>query len=119
MRILRLLCLLALLLPTGGCFGYRLIRPDEVPVPSYEPRPVAMPAECDALLQRAARDGMARLSEVEARTVSFCQGQQLLRAQEEESASRKLEAHASAASLALNVTTVVLGGLIAVLAWVF
>lgn len=119
MRILRLLVLLAMLLPTGGCLGYRLIRPDEVPVPSYEPRPVAIPAECEALLQRAARDGLGRLSETEARTVSFCQGQQLLRAQEEESASRKLEAHASAASLALNVTTVVVGALIAVLAWAF
>ncbi|MEW5927153.1 MAG: hypothetical protein AB1941_06705 [Gemmatimonadota bacterium] len=119
MRILRLICLSALVLFSSGCLGYRLIRPDEVPVPSYEPRPVAIPAECDALLQRAARDGLGRLSETEARTVSFCQGQQLLRAQEEESASRKLEAHASAASLALNVTTVVLGALIAVLAWAF
>ena len=119
MRILRLLCLLALLLPTGGCFGYRLIRPEEVPVPSYEPRPVAIPTECDALLQRAAREGVARLPEAEARTVSFCQGQQLIRAQEEEAASRRLEAHASAASLALNVATVVIGGLVAVLAWVF
>ena len=119
MPILRVLCLLVLLLPAGGCFGYRLIRPDEVPVPSYEPRPVAVPGECEALLRRAAAEGVARLSEAEARTVSFCQGQQLIRAQEEEAASRKLEAHASAASLALNVATVVVGGLIAVLAWVF
>lgn len=119
MRFLRLLVLLALLLPTGGCLGYRLIRPEEVPVPSYEPRPVAIPAECDALLQRAARDGVARLSDAEARTVSFCQGQQLLRAQEEEAASRKLEAHASAAGLALQVATVVAGVLVAVLAWAF
>ena len=119
MRFLRLLCLPALVLLSSGCFGYRLIRPEEVPVPSYEPRPVAVPAECEALLQRAARDGLGRLSETEARTVSFCQGQQLLRAQEEEAASRKLEAHASAASLALNVATVAIGALVAVLAWAF
>lgn len=119
MRFLRSLLLLALLLPTGGCFGYRLIRPDEVPVPSYEPREVPVPADCEALVQRAARDGVDRLGEAEARRVEFCQHQQLLRAQEEEAASRKLEAHSAAAGLALQVTTVVVGAIIAVLAWVF
>lgn len=119
MRFLRSLLVLALLLSTSGCFGYRLIRPDEVPVPSYEPREVPVPADCEALVRRAASGGVDGLSEAEARRVGFCQHQQLLRAQEEEAASRKLEAHAAAAGLALQVTTVVLGALIAVLAWAF
>lgn len=110
---------LGLLLPLSGCFGYRLVRPEEVQVPSYEPREVAVPAECDTLVRRAATEGMSRFTEAEARTVSFCQHQQLLRAQEEEAASRKLEAHAAAAGLALQVTTVVVGAVVAVLAWAF
>jgi hypothetical protein len=117
---IRPLFLLALLLPLNGCFGYRLIRPDEVRTPSYEPRPVAVPAECEPLVARAAAPGgAAGLTEAEARTVEFCQHQQLLRAQEEEAASRKLEAHAQAASFALQVTGVVVGATVAILAWLF
>src|SRR5688500_15188140 len=88
-------------------------------VPSYDPRPVAIPAECDSLIQRAASEGMASLSETEVRTVSFCQHQQLVRAAEEEAAARKLDAHARTAGLALQVGTVVVGATIALLAWVF
>jgi hypothetical protein len=51
--------------------------------------------------------------------VSFCQHQQLLRAQEEEAASRKLEAHARTAGVVLQAATLVLGATIAVLTWVF
>ena len=111
-----LLCLPALL---SGCFGYRLIRPDEVELPSYEAREVLVPAECDVLIRRAATEGVARLTEAEARAAGFCQNQQIRRAQEEEAAARKLEAHSAAAGLALQVTTVVVGGVIAVLAWLF
>lgn len=118
-RVLSLLLLIVLILPQTGCFGYRLVRPDEIDVPSYEPREVPIPAECESLIRRAADGQMGRLTEAEARTLSFCQHQQLIRAQEEEAASRKLEAHAQAASFALQVTTVVVGGLIAVIAWLF
>jgi hypothetical protein len=89
------------------------------PMPSYEPRPVAVPAECEAAIQRAVSAGPSSLSDAEARTVEFCQHQQLVRAAEEEAASRKLDAHARTATLALQVTTLVVGATIAVLAWAF
>lgn len=90
-----------------------------VKVPSYEPRAVAMPAECEALVQRATGGDMATMTDAEARTVAFCQHQQLLRVAEEEAASRKLEAHARVASLGLQVATVVLAATVAALAWAF
>jgi len=93
--------------------------PRAVQVPSYEPRAVAVPAECDTLVQRAAASGAAQLTEAEFRTLSFCQHQQLIRAQEEEAAARRLEAHARTAGLALQVVTVVVGATIAILTWVF
>lgn len=107
------------LLVFSGCFGYRLVRPEEVEVPSYEPRPVAVPAECDALIERAAVEGVRRLAEDEARMLSFCQNQQIIRAQEEEAAYRKLEAHSAAANFILRATVVGIGALIAVLTWMF
>lgn len=120
MRCFRpLLLLLGLPVLLNGCFGYRLIRPDEVTLPSYEAREVPVPAECDTLIRRAAAEGMARLTDTEAKTVGFCQNQQIRRAQEEEAAARKLEAHTAAAGFALQVTTVVIGGAVAVLAWLF
>ena len=88
-------------------------------MPSYEPRPVAIPAECDAAVQRAAAAGLGSLSEAEVRLVSFCQHQQLVRAAEEEAAARKLDAHARTAGLALQVATIVVGATIAVLTWAF
>lgn len=109
-------CLAVLL---SGCGGYRLVRLDEVEVPSYEPREVPVPARCDTLVQQAVAEGLAGLSEADARTLDFCQLQQIRRAQEEEAAARKLEAHAEAAGFALRVATVVAGATIAVLAWVF
>ena len=117
-RIVSLL-LLPLLFASSGCFGYRLVRPDEITVPSYDPRPVAVPVECDPLIQRAATQGLTQLSPAEADLVFFCQTQQLIRAQEEEAASRKLEAHAEAANFALRATVVVVGALVGVLSWVF
>ena len=90
-----------------------------VSMPSYEPRAVAVPPECDALVQRAAAGALATMTDAEARTVAFCQHQQLLRAQEEEAASRKIEAHARVASFGLQVATVVLATTVAVIAWVF
>ena len=119
MRRFRSVLLLALLLPLNSCLGYRLIRPDEVRTPSYEPRAVAVPAECEALIARAAAGGVPQLTETEVRMVDFCQNQQIIRSQEEEAASRKLEAHAQAASFALQVTGLVIGGTIAILAWIF
>lgn len=115
----KLLLLGALLASSSGCFGYRLVRPEEIEVPSYEPRPVAIPATCDVLIERAATEGMRGLQEAEARMVAFCQQQQLIRAQEEETAARKLEAHTEVASFALRATVVAVGALAAVLAWVF
>lgn len=108
--------LLALVL--NGCMGYRIVRPDEFEMPSYEPREVHIPAECQGLIERAAAEGLAALTETESRTVTFCQQQQILRSLEEEAAARKLESHAAAARFALQLTTVVVGGLIVLLGWV-
>jgi hypothetical protein len=117
-RTLSLIVLLALLPTLSGCFGYRLIRPDEITLPSYEPREVVVPPECDGLVRQAAA-GLDQLTEAEARRVTFCQYQQLLRSQEEEAAARRLEAHAAAGRFVLQLTTVVIGTAIAVLAWIF
>ena len=118
-RIRPALLAVLLLLPLSGCFGYRLIRPEEIEVPSYEPREVPMPAECDALVLRAATEGLGRFTEAEARLVTFCQHQQLIRAQEEEAVARKLEAHAETAEFALQVVTVVVCATVAVISWLF
>lgn len=119
MGLVRSLVVLVLLVATSGCFGYRLVRPDEIEVPSYTPREVLIPAECESLIQRAATGSASRMSQAEANTLSFCQHQQLIRAQEEEAVARKLEAHAAAAGFALQVTTVAVGALVAVLTWIF
>lgn len=110
---------LLLIVTTTGCFGYRLVRPDEIEVPSYEPREVLIPERCDVLIGRAGTAGTENMSPEQVAMVSFCQNQQLIRAQEEEAVARKLEAHAEAASFALRLTTVVVGSLVAVIAWVF
>jgi hypothetical protein len=101
------------LLLLGACYA-----PQAIQVPSYEPRAVAVPAECEALVRRAAAPG-ATISEADDRMLSFCQHQQILRAQEEEAAARKLEAHARTAGVVLQAATFVLGATIAVLTWVF
>ena len=111
--------LVALMLLLSGCGPYRMMRPDEITIPDYAPRPVLVPATCDSLITRAATLGMARFSDNEAREVDFCQQQHLVRAQEEEAASKKIEAHAEAANFALRLTVVTLGALIGVLAWLF
>ena len=111
--------LVALLVVLAGCGPYRLMRPDEINIPDYAPRPVLVPATCDTLITRAATVGMARFSDNEAREVDFCQQQHLMRAQEEEAASKKIEAHAEAANFALRLTVVTVGALVAILAWVF
>jgi hypothetical protein len=99
--------------------GYRLVPLDELALPSYEPREVLIPAECPSLVERAATEGLATLTETESRTVTFCQQQKVLRSLEEEAAARKLESHAAAARFALQLTTVVVGGLIVFLGWLF
>jgi hypothetical protein len=101
----------------NGCAGYRLVRLDELDIPSYEPREVLIPTECTGLIQRAATDGMARMTDHERSTVAFCQQQQVLRALEEEAAARRLESHAAAARFALQLTTVVVGALVVILGW--
>jgi hypothetical protein len=111
--------LVALLLGLAGCGPYRMMRPDEITVPDYAPRPVLVPATCDSLVTRAANVGMARFTDNEAREVTFCQQQHLIRAQEEEAASKKIEAHAEAANFALRLTVVTIGAAVAVLAWLF
>lgn len=104
----------ALLVALGAC-----TLPGTVAVPSYEPRAVAIPAECDALAARAATAGAAQLSEPDFRMLTFCQHQQLLRSQEEETAARRMEAHARTFGLALQAITVLVGATVAVLTWVF
>jgi hypothetical protein len=120
MRSLRALSLLSsLVLLSSGCFGYRLMQPEEIPVPNYTPRPVAIPAECEGMIARVAERGMTGMSDADGRMVLFCQQQMMLRAHEEEAAEKKLEAHARAADLALHIGTVIVGTTIAVLAWLF
>ncbi len=120
MRSLRDLALLtSVLLLSSGCFGYRLMRPEEIEIPNYTPRPVVVPAECEGMIARVAERGMTGMSEADARMVLFCQQQQIIRAQEEEVAEKRIEAHARAADFALSVVTVALGATFAVLAWLF
>ena len=116
----RIVAIFLLLTSTlGACAQYRLASLDSVSVPNYDPRPISIPATCEPLIERAAAQGMATFSETEARELLFCQQQQIIRAQEEEAAAARLEAHAAAARFALQTATFVIGGLIAVLAWVF
>lgn len=112
---------IALLAPVllSGCFGYRLVRPNEVEIPSYDPRPVPVPSDCELLIQRAANGAVGTFDESQARMLGFCQNQQLIRAQEEEAAARKLEAHAEVANFALRATVVAVGAVVAVLSWAF
>ena len=120
MRTLRALsALLSLALLSSGCFGYRLMRPEELPIPDYTPRPVAVPAECERLIALVAERGMAGVSESDSRMVIFCQQQMIIRGQEEEVAEKRIEAHARAADFGLHVLTAVLTATIAVVAWVF
>ncbi|HUG40589.1 MAG TPA: hypothetical protein VMM12_08895 [Longimicrobiales bacterium] len=109
--------MLVLALTLNGCMGYRFVKLDELDLPSYEPREVLVPAECAGLVQRAATEGVATLTEAEARTLAFCQQQQVIRSLEVEAAARKLESHAAAARFVLQFTTVVIGALIVTLGW--
>lgn len=111
--------LLLLTLSISACSQYRLASLQNVEIPNYEPRVVLVPTSCDALITRAANEGMARFSEAEAREVIFCQQQQIIRTQEEEAAAKRLEAHAAAARFALQTATVVFTGIVATLAWIF
>jgi len=115
----RPLLALLLALALSSCMGYRLVPLDELEMPSYEPREVLVPAECPVLIERAATQGLASLTESESRTVSFCQQQLVQRSLEVEAAARKLESHTAAARFALQLTTVVVGGLIVVIGWLF
>lgn len=110
--------LLLLVLSTGACAQYRLAMQD-VEIPNYEPRPVAVPAACEALIARAASEGMQNFTEAESREVLFCQQQQIRRAQEEEAAAKRLESHAEAARFVFQTVAFVTGGLVAVLTWIF
>jgi hypothetical protein len=117
LRPIQLLVLLLLALP--ACSQYRLASLQDVEVPNYEPRPVLVPPSCDSLIARAATVGMDLFTDTEASEALFCQQQQIIRAQEEEAASKRLEAHAAAARFALQTATVVITGVVAVLAWIF
>ena len=106
-------------LATGSCAQYRLASLQDVEIPNYEPRPVAVPATCEPLIERAARDGMQNFTETEAREVLFCQQQQIIRTQEEEAAAKRLESHAEAARFVPQMVALVATGTVAVLTWVF
>jgi hypothetical protein len=110
---------LLLVLVMGGCTQYRLASFQDMEIPTYEPRVVIVPPTCDALIHRAATEGMSRFSETEAREVIFCQQQQIIRTQEEEAAAKRLEAHASAARFVIQTATFAVTSLVAILAWVF
>jgi hypothetical protein len=111
--------LLLFFLAISGCSQYRLASLEDVEIPNYEPRPVLVPANCEELITRAANEGMSLFTETEAREALFCQQQQLIRAQEEEAAAKRLESHAEAARFVLQTVTVVITGTVAVLAWIF
>lgn len=111
--------LLMMVAALNGCSQYRLASLQDVEVPNYEPRPVLIPPSCEGLIQRAGTEGMERFTDAEAREVIFCQQQMMIRAQEEEAASKRLEAHAAAARFALQTVGFVLTGVVAILAWVF
>jgi hypothetical protein len=115
----RIAVLLLGVMALSGCSQYRLASLQDVEIPNYDPRPVVIPESCEGLIARVAAEGMTRLSEAESREALFCQGQMLIRAQEEEAASRRLEAHAEAARFGLQVVTVTITALVAILAWVF
>jgi hypothetical protein len=115
-RLVSLLLVSSLL---GGCASAEVIRAGTIEIPSYEPRPVAVPARCEILIQRTVDTGAGSLSEGEARDLEFCQKQQMVRAQEEEAAARRLDAHASAATFVLRLVAYTVGALIAILTWVF
>lgn len=110
--------LLALLTVTG-CGQYTLASIDDVEIPTYEPRPVPLPARCDSLIAQVASVGMEQVTEMESRATLFCQQQMIIRAQEEEAASKRLEAHAEAGRFALQMITFVVTGLVATLAFIF
>lgn len=119
MRTLRAFSALAFLsVMASGCYGYRLMRPEEIPIPDYSARVVVVPEDCERLIARAT-GGIGSMSEGDGRMVLFCQQQQIVRAQEEELALKRLEAHAETANFALRVATVVVGATIAILAWLF
>jgi hypothetical protein len=111
--------LLLLLLAASGCTQYRLASLQDMEIPTYEPRVVVVPPQCDALIHRAATEGMSRFTEAETREVLFCQQQQIIRTQEEEAAAKRLEAHAAAARFAIQTATFLLTGTFALLAWIF
>ena len=118
--MLRTATVLLLLVTTlAGCNQYRMASLQDVEIPNYEPRPVAVPASCEAIIARAAESGMSTFTESESWELLFCQQQQIIRAQEEEAAAKRLEAHASAARFVLQTATFVLTGVVAILAWVF
>jgi hypothetical protein len=71
------------------------------------------------VIQRAAERGAGALTEEDARDLDFCQKQQMVRAQEEEAAARRLEAHATAANFVLRLVAYTLGAIIALFTWVF
>ncbi len=116
---LRTATVLLALLAVTGCSQYTLASLDQVELPSYEPRPVPLPASCDSVIARVASLGMERVTEIESREALFCQQQMILRAQEEEAASKRLEAHAEAGRFALQMVTFVITGLVATLAFIF
>ena len=104
---------------TGACSHYRLASLDGVEFPNYEPRPVLVPAQCETLIDRAAREGMENFTEAEAREVLFCQQQQIIRTQEEEAAAKRLEAHAEAARFVFQTIALATTSTIALLTWLF
>lgn len=118
--MLRQIAVLGLVaLVATSCAQYRLASLDNVEIPNYEPRAVAVPATCEPLIQRAAQQGMQNFTEAEAREVLFCQQQQIIRTQEEEAAAKRLESHAEAARFVLQTAALLVTSTIAVLTWIF
>lgn len=60
--------------------------------PSFSPRPVVIPPDCEPVMQRLAEQGRGAFDERTAEYAAFCQQQHLLRAEEEQAALARLEA---------------------------
>jgi hypothetical protein len=85
MRRFRLFAVVtSILVPLGAC------------APSYQPRSVPVPAECEQILRNAAEIGPERVAAdaAEFRRVAFCQQQQSLKAAEEQAAHARMQARA-------------------------
>jgi hypothetical protein len=76
--------------------------------PATQPRPVAVPGNCEPLLLHAADVTTDDMSEADARRLLYCQNQHILRAEEEQAAYAKSAEDRQLFSSYLSVISTVL-----------